>query len=185
MRRLFRHTRTLTRGRVTRAHGDANINRSEALQMQLLGDAIERLLEIFLDIVAECLERRHIENLDAFAQFAIKAALEKHVDSGVKSRESLTAACRRGDQSMPPCPNLRPSVGLRFCRLPETFLEPRPTSGVKIRKACAVLGRIAFHVWALMTLRHCFLFGVQRAKFLSRKFYWLYIQHTRLFAVVK
>ncbi len=71
MRRLFRHTRTLTRGRVTRAHGDANINRSEALQMQLLGDAIERLLEIFLDIVAECLERRHIENLDAFTQFAI------------------------------------------------------------------------------------------------------------------
>ena len=147
MRRLFRHTRTLTRGRVTRAHGDANINRSEALQMQLLGDAIERLLEIFLDIVAECLERRHIENLDAFTQFAIKAALEKHVDSGVKSRESLTAACRRGDQSMPPCPNLRPSVGLRFCRLPETFLEPRPTSGVKVRKACVVLGRIAFHVW--------------------------------------
>ena len=97
MRRLFRHARTFTRGRVTGAHGDANIDRSKALQIQLLGDASERLLEIFLDIVAECLERRHIENLDALAQFPIKAALEKHVDGGVKSRESLTAARRRGN----------------------------------------------------------------------------------------
>ena len=71
MRRLFRHARTLTRGRVTGAHGDANVDRSEALKMQLLGDAIERLLEVLLNIVAKRLERRHIENLDPFAQFAI------------------------------------------------------------------------------------------------------------------
>ena len=145
MRRLFRHARALTRRCITGANGDPDIDRRIALQVQLLCDAVERLLEIFLDIVAQRLERRHVENLHAVGQLAFQTALKKHVDGGIECSKRLTAAGRRGYKCMPPCPDLRPRLDLCLRRLSETRLEPRTAGRMKIRKTSAVGRRCDAH----------------------------------------
>jgi len=71
-------------------------------------------LEIAMDIVAECLERRDVHHLHAVCQRALQAAPQQPIETHQKRRQRLAAAGGSGHQRVPPGMDLRPGPGLRL-----------------------------------------------------------------------
>lgn len=86
----------------------------------MLGDAIQWQLQVFVDIVAQGFQRRHIEHLDTFMQTAIHAILYQAVDGGVERGQGLTTASWGADERVASSLNRGPGLGLsgsRFTKL--------------------------------------------------------------------
>ena len=68
---------------------DPQFRHQQAVLQRHLPDFRERFLEIFLDVIAQCLERRDIENPRMVVEFAIERLLKELIDAGKKGREGL------------------------------------------------------------------------------------------------
>ncbi len=72
----------------------------------------QRLVQVFLDVIAERFQRRDIEHLRLVVEFTLKGVFEKPIDAGEKGGEGLAGTGRRGDESIRPGLDGRPGLNL-------------------------------------------------------------------------
>ena len=97
-----------------------------------LRDAAARLGEVLVDVRAERLERRDVDDADFVGQRRAQAFLEQIVERGEERRERLAGAGRRRDQRVAAGPNRLPAVRLRRRRRAERFGEPACDDRMKV-----------------------------------------------------
>ncbi len=125
VRRLAQHLRALGRGGVAAAHQHADVGHEAVLR----ADARERHLQVLLDVVAERLERRHVQHLAAVGQ--VRPLLHQGVERGQEGRQGLAGAGRRGDQHAASGADRRPALRLRRGRGADAGGEPGLHGGME------------------------------------------------------
>ena len=131
MRRTPLHLVAFRLRRIAGAHPGANVEIGQALQLQLFAYAGERRVEIFLDVVGQRLQRRHVNELRFVRQPVRKALSHQAIDGCKKRRQGFTGAGRRGDQHMTTGLYGRPGLDLRGCRRGKRLLKPSANGGMK------------------------------------------------------
>jgi len=124
VRRVPQHRLARGHQRVARADGRADFREVEAALTAQTNDLGERAVEVLLDVVAERLERRDVQDFGAVHQRAVDGLLDEPIDAREKRRERLAGSGRRRDQRAAPGQDVRPSHGLRFGRRREPLDEP-------------------------------------------------------------
>jgi hypothetical protein len=84
--------------RVARAHGGADLRHQQPAIARHLQNFSERDFEILLDVVAERLERRDVENFGAVAQFARERLAHQPVNAGQEGGQRFARSSRSRDQ---------------------------------------------------------------------------------------
>ena len=144
VRRLFSHRRAFLLRRVSGSHQSANLNPIDAHRFEILLNATQRLLQIDLNVVAQGLERRNVNDLRFINQSAVDGFPNQIVDSRKKRRERLARTGGRGDQRMLATLDGGPGAGLWLSRSREPFQEPFANCRVKIFKLFHQ-GRSVYH----------------------------------------
>jgi len=75
-------------------------------------NARERLIQVLVDVRAERLQRRDVDDPDLVKQRSCLALLEQRVDRGEKCREGLAGAGGCGDERVPSGRNRLPAAQL-------------------------------------------------------------------------
>ena len=95
-----------------------------------LQNLAQRAFEVFLDVVAQSLQRRDVEHFGAVVQIAGQRLADQAVDAGEKRGQSLARAGRGGDQRRASGQDVRPALLLRLGRRAELAGQTIPaTSG--------------------------------------------------------
>src|SRR5207244_637017 len=87
-------------------------------------DAGQGFLEVFVNVVAECLERRDINHARLVSEPSGQSLAKQLVQRGEKGRQRLARTGRRGDQRVFARLNRGPTALLRFGRGSELSPEP-------------------------------------------------------------
>src|SRR5260370_40440427 len=98
MWRAFEHRPALVHERVTGADGSANLRHEETALTCHLQNFAKRNFQVLLNVVAEGLERRDVENFGAVLQIARERLPHQPVNAGEKCSQSLARASMRGAQ---------------------------------------------------------------------------------------
>ena len=133
VRRRSEHRRPIGRRRVTGADGGGDVRRVEARRARHRPDAPARFGEVLVDVRAERLQRRHVEDAHLVWQGSLQTLLQQLVDGRQERRERLARAGRRGDQGVMAVANGRPAAALRRRWLAKGFCEPLLDNGMKSR----------------------------------------------------
>jgi len=150
VRRFFQQGPALVHQRVAGADGGSKRRHQQpTLPCQGLNLA-ERHLEIFLDVVAECLERRDVENLCTILEPPVERFAHQPVDAGQERRQGFPRAGGRRDQRVFPGQDGRPAFDLGFRRPAE--LRQKPVADERMRPG-QVSGGV-FHQGALQQNSH-------------------------------
>ena len=80
MRRFLAHLLALPGGRVARAYRGADSRERPVFGASQIGDPRERHVEVLVNVVAECLQRRNVENLRAVWKFALARLQGKFIE---------------------------------------------------------------------------------------------------------
>jgi hypothetical protein len=131
VRRLLHHLRAFARGRVARAHHHANLGQVDAGLFRAGLQLGERLEQVLLHVVAERLERRHVQHVRLVGELAVGGETEELVEAGEEGGERLARARRRGDEHVFARANERPPANLRLGGFAERLLKPRAHDGVE------------------------------------------------------
>ena len=110
MGRAAAHALAFAGGRIAGAHPGADLDVREPALAELRSNAGKRHLQVALDVVGQCLQRRDIDHLGGVLELPIKRLADQPIDSPKESRERLARPGRRGNESVPICPNRRPSL---------------------------------------------------------------------------
>ncbi len=89
MRRPLEHLLAIRHWRVTGAHQHAQFRQQQPGLQRPFSDLGERLLKIFLNVIAQRLQRRDVEHMGMVVELTGQGLLEKLVDAGQKSREGF------------------------------------------------------------------------------------------------
>ena len=135
VRRLAHHRLPLALRRVSAAHRRADRRGLEAEFRGDRADLLERGLEVALDVVAERLERRDVDDLRHVLERARLRLADEAVDAGEEGGEGLAGAGRRADQRVAPAGDLRPAGRLRVGRRIEAAAEPGRDGGMEVDAA--------------------------------------------------
>lgn len=95
-------------------------------------DAVERAVQIPVNVIAQRLERRDIDHVSAVFEPAFKTELNEFVDGGEEGCQGLARARGRGDEGMLMRLNGRPSAELDVGRGFECGFEPLARSGMEV-----------------------------------------------------
>src|SRR5262249_55317565 len=95
-------------------------------------DSLPRLGEILMDVGAERLQRRHIDDPDFVRQRASQALLEQIVECGQKGGQRLPRTGRRGDESVPAFADRGPTLVLRRGWFAERLGKPAGDDRMKV-----------------------------------------------------
>src|SRR6476661_2034559 len=117
MRRIAEHRLPLGLRRVACANGGANWQFTEAGFYGQCTDFAQGGLQISLDIIAQGLERRDVNHLDAIGELALEPLVKEPIDTDEKRRQRLSRAGWCGDKRMLSDRDFRPAAGLRLRRL--------------------------------------------------------------------
>ncbi len=100
---------------VAGAHGGADLDRRQAFLGQRRGNALQRRLQVEVDVVGQRLQRRDVQHPGLVRQLAAvgQALAQQAVDGGEEGGERLARAGGRGDQGMAAIEDLRPGLRLR------------------------------------------------------------------------
>ena len=131
VRRALRHPRPFARARVSCANGDADVHVRLPAARELLADPGERPGEVLLDVIAERLQRRHVDDVHLRLERALHPELDERVDRAKKRRQRLAGAGRRREERVPPALDRRPPARLHIRRSPEGPAKPGIDSGVE------------------------------------------------------
>ncbi len=129
--------------RVAGAHAGPDRRRDEPELRGHLGDAGERLLEVALDVVAQGLQRRDVEDGRLVGQLAALRRAEERVDADEERGQGLAGPGRRCQQRVAAREDVRPPGDLRVGRRAEAAAEPlanRRVQGVEHR---GVVGHVS------------------------------------------
>ena len=129
--RMLRHGRPFARGRVARAdrHADGDVGPAALLEDSL--DALQRDLQVGVDVVAEGLQGRNVDDLRALGQQSVLALPDQVVDGGQEGRQRLAGTRGRRNQRVLPLLDDRPGALLDVGRLVEPVLEPGGHGGME------------------------------------------------------
>jgi len=132
VRALFAHPLALPRGRVAGADGGANRRERNALGGRRGGDFGERHFQVDVDIVAQRLERRDVDDLGLVGERAETGGAHQPVEAEQKRGEGLAGTGRRGDEDVAARADLRPAEHLWFSGGGEALGEPVADEGVEV-----------------------------------------------------
>src|SRR6478609_5320409 len=90
MRRFPHHLLPLTRRRIAGPNGHSNFTRVQSRSKRRLADLRQWHLQIAVNIVAERLQRRNVNNLRLVGQRLINSLTKKAIDRRQKCGERLT-----------------------------------------------------------------------------------------------
>ncbi len=124
VRRDAQHGGALGLRGVARADSGRDARRLEALRLGELPDSAARLREVLVDVGAQRLERRHVNDAHFVGQWRVSPFAHEVVDGGKERRQRLAGAGRRGDQRVTALPDGVPAALLRGGRLTERAMEP-------------------------------------------------------------
>ncbi len=116
VRRLFNQRLPLRGSRIASAHFGAHIDLPSVSLAHERANSSKRLLKIFADIVAQRLERRHINHLRFMRQISVGAFAEKRIERSKERRQRFAGTSRRRNQDVPTRLYCRPAAQLRFGR---------------------------------------------------------------------
>ena len=134
LRRLLHHFRAPVRRRVSGPDSGPDVDVLVAELFQRRANPLQWHLEVLVDVVAERLERRDVENAHAVFEALTQTSLNELVDRAEERCQRLARARGRGDERMPPLTNRRPALDLRRRRLAKGPLEPSGHSRVEARE---------------------------------------------------
>ena len=126
--------RSAARG-VAGPHGGRDPRRRKPGRFGQALNAGARLGEVLVDVRAERLERRHVEDADLVRQRRRETLLEQRVDGGEERRQRLARAGGRGDQRVPAGGDRVPAAQLRGRRLADFGREPLTDDGMERSKS--------------------------------------------------
>ena len=129
VRRPLQHGAALVHQRVAGADGGTDLRHQQTALARQLQDFAQRDFQILLDVVAQRLERRNIEDFGAVLEVAGQRLAHQAVDAGQKCRQRFAGAGGRGDQRGPARENVRPALLLRLGRRAEPRTNHSATIG--------------------------------------------------------
>jgi len=138
VRRRLQHPLTVGRGRVAGTDEGANAGHQQPALARKLGNFCQRSLQILLDVVAEGLQRRDIEDLDAIGEVSGDGLADQTVDAGKKSSQSFSGSSGSRDQGGVAGKNVRPAFLLRLSGRTEFGGEPFLNERMRPRERCAL-----------------------------------------------
>ncbi len=124
VRRALEHEPTVFHQRVAGPHGGADFGHQVSVAAGQLQDFSERLLEIFLNVIAQSFQRRHVQDLRGVGQLSGDGFADQAVDAGEKCGQRLSGAGRRGNQRGSPGEDVRPALFLWLCSCAKARREP-------------------------------------------------------------
>ena len=129
MGRRAEHGGALGLAGIAGPHGRRDPRRGDAQRFRALRDAAARQREILVDVGAERLERRHVDDSDLVGQRPAQPFLKQTVERRQKRRQRLARSGRRGNQRMATGSNRLPALPLSGRRLAEVSANQRATTG--------------------------------------------------------
>ena len=124
VRRALEHLAPLFHQRVAGADGGANLRHQHAALGGQRQDFAQRAVEVLLDVVAQRLQRRDVEDFGAVVQRAVERFAHQAVNADEERRQRLARTGGRGDQRGTAGQNFGPALLLRLGRRTETREEP-------------------------------------------------------------
>ena len=113
VRRFAQHGGALGRGRIACSDGGCNARRIDAERVGQLANAASRLREVLVNVGAQRLERRDVDDPDFVGERLLKTLAHEVIDGAEKCGERLPRSGRRGDERVPSVTNRRPAALLR------------------------------------------------------------------------
>ena len=129
VRRPLQHGPALMHQRVAGADRGANLRHQQAALARHLQNLAQRPFEIFLDVVAQRLQRRDIQHFGAVVQITRQRLAHQTINAGQKRGQRLAGAGGGGDERGAPGENVRPALLLGLGRRAELSDKPLRTSG--------------------------------------------------------
>ena len=129
VRRPLQHRPPLVHQRVAGADGGANLRHQQSALARHLQNLAERDFEILLDVVAQRLQRRDVENFSAVVQIAGQRLAHQAINAGKKCSQRFAGAGGRGDQRGASGEDMRPALLLRLGRRAELRGQTTPRRG--------------------------------------------------------
>ncbi len=124
VRRSLQHGAPLGHQRVAGADRSADLWHEQPALARHRENFAQRNLKIFLDVVAQRLQRRNIKHFRTVGKIARQCLSHQTINAGKKCSQCLARPGGRGNQSRPSGENVRPAILLRLGRRPETPDEP-------------------------------------------------------------
>ena len=100
--------------------------------LQRVADFCERLFEIFVNVIAQRFERRHVNDPRFVAELSVEPQPEQGVERREECGERFAGTGRRGDQRVRSGLNRRPALRLRCGGRAELALEPLRDDRMKL-----------------------------------------------------
>ena len=121
---FFEHEPALARGRVAGAHRHANLRQFHALFLRKRANLAQRFLQVLLDVVAERLQGRDVDEAAFVIEFARERVANQPVERPQEGGQRLSRARGRGDERVASGGDFGPARILGSARLREFFTEP-------------------------------------------------------------
>jgi hypothetical protein len=131
VRRRAQHRRAFALGRVASADGCGDPGWLEPRGLGEGSNPAPRLGKVLMDVGAERLQRRDVDDADFIRQRRPQAFLKQIVEGGEKRRQGLARPGRGRDQRMPAGANGRPSAELRLGRRAKRICKPLSNERMK------------------------------------------------------
>ena len=116
--------------RVARADRSANLGHQQATLAGHLQNFAKRHFEVLLDIVAQRLQWRNVENFGAVLKIARKRLAHQPINASEKRSQGLTGAGGSRNQCSATRQNMRPSLLLRLSGRAKSADKPVPDQRV-------------------------------------------------------
>ena len=162
VRRPLQHGAPLGHQRVAGADRGANLRHQQPALARHRENFPQRHLKIFLNVVAQRLQRRNVEDFGAVRQIARQRLAHQPINAGEKCSQRFARARGRGDQRGAPGQNVRPALLLRLGRRAKPLHKPLRHQrmgpgqrGRKGRHSGIVAGRCSFVNHSLALIRSC------------------------------
>ena len=131
VRRPTPHAGAFRLRRVAGAHHRTNLDVGQTQGHQLFANAVQRRLEIALDVVRQCLQGRNVHHARLVRQRRFESLLHQLIDGRQKRRKGLAGPRRSGHQDMFARGQRRPGADLRLCGRIKGPRKPGRNCGVK------------------------------------------------------
>ena len=124
VRRMPQHGAAFVRERVSGAHGRANFRHQHTALAGEFEDFAEWNFQVFLNVVAQRLERRHVENFRAVKQSSDKRFAHQAINTDQKGCQRLARTGRCRNQRGFAGEDMRPTLELRLSGRAKTADKP-------------------------------------------------------------
>ncbi len=131
VRRRAEHRLPRRRRRVAGAHGGGDCRRRQSESRGLGRNCRTRGRQVRVDVAAQRLERRHVDDADLVGQRRLQPFGEQFVEGDQERGQRLAGPGRRGNQRVPALADRRPALRLSRRRRAERGGKPPLHGGVK------------------------------------------------------